>query len=577
MRHARAAIAALTTLSLVGAMASIGGAAQAATNGVGTSQVSTTVANVQLGTNGALLGVRLLGDDARSTIDSKVASSAEAFSRLTGLAISSDTVTDLKTLSSPPVESKQPGGDASVTTGSVDLSNPGGGVTVPSSVLSGSIGLAHLSSEAATTQAKSALSATLTNASVGGALASVAGVTSGLNTAAVATQSDSSRSIKVDQVVVVDLGSLLDGIGLDLPDLGVDTLTALLTELNTTVNGLNGAAVNAIVDDLQDEITTLSAAVTLPGGTVATAVDTINDLGTTLGIGTIIDSTTEAVIANPALTVTQQINALVDELQAALSDLLGDVLTTLDGLALLKVDSVDVGVTTKAADTVANSVHTISGKIGAITVGNAALGTVDVTQALADVNAKVTEVNNEIKGVLNGVDPGLGDMVTISVFERANGYGLSEANGYVKAVDGITGLKASVTPPTTLSTIVAAIQAAPSAEDVIVANGGTVPTALSDAMGTLGTTLNNNATPLGNGATVTIASINSSSEFAPQLAGTNSGGGPGDDNDRSLAATGSNDAIPMTAMALLLIALGLGFREWIRMPVPMRARGDGRG
>ena len=575
MRNARAAMAAVTTLSLVAAIASIGGAAQAATTGVGTSQVSTTVASLQLGTNGALLGVRLMGDDARSTIDSKVVSAAEAYSRFTGVSVSSDVVAAVKALSSPVVESKQPGGQASVTTGSINLSNPAPSVTptvtIPSTVLSGTIGLAHLSSEAAATQAKSALSATLTNASAAGGLASVAGVTSGLNTAAAAAQSDGSRSVKVDQVVVLDLASFLAGLGLPITDLPLPTALDVLDLLDTVVPGLgDGTAVQAVVDDLQAEVTSLTAQLTalapatpaLATGTIGTVVDAINNLGA----GTVIDSTTEAALADPAQTATDQLNDLIDLVQDALADVLAGVLSTLDGAPLLTVESVDVGVTTKAADTVANSSAGVTAKIGAVKVGTANIATVDLVEQLATINTKVTNVNNAVKGVLGGIDPGLADMVTVSVFERPTNKGVSEANGYVTAVDGITALKASVVPPSTLSTIISTIGQQTSIADDILGAGGTVPS-LSTSMATLGTTLNNTAAPLAGGAGVTIASINSTSNFAPQIAGL---GGPGDDDDRSLAATGSNDAVPMTAVALLLIALGLGFREWVRMPVPSR-------
>lgn len=581
MRNARAAIAALTTMSLVGAVASLGGAAHAATTGVGTSQVTTTVANLQLGTNGALLGVRLLGDDARSTIDSKVAAAAEAFSRFTGLAVTSDTVPDLKTLSSETLESRQPGGEPSVTKGSVNLSTPKTGVNIPPTVLSGTIGLAHLSSEAAATQAKSALSATLTNATVGGALVSVNGVTSSLNTAATSAQSDSSRSVKIDQVVVLDLGSLLSGLGLPLADLPVSIIQGLLTELQTTVVGLGApAVVNGLIDDLQAEVTSLvtqrdalaPATPPLVSGAIGTVVDTINDLG----LGTVIDSTTEAAIV-PLTTATDQLNALIDELQAALSDVLADVLATLDGAPLLQVDSVDVGVTTKAADTVANSAAGITAKIGAIKVGAADQGHVDLVDTLTTINTTVNGVNAQLKDTLKGIDPGLENLVTFSVFERATTTPVTEANGYVTATDGITALKAVVTPPAALATIVSGIQAQAGIADEIIAGGGTVPT-LSASMPTLGTTTGN-ATPLGGGATVTFGSVSGTSNFAPQVAGGGGGsGGPGTEDDRGLlSATGSNSTVPMTALALFLIALGLGFREWVRMPVPARIRDDGRG
>jgi hypothetical protein len=597
MRNARAAVAAITTMALAGAMASIG-TARAAATGVGTSQASTTVVDVELGPDGSLLGVRLLGDDARSTIDPKVAATAEAFSRFTALTVSSDTVDAVEALSSAPLESKQPGGEATVTKGSMDLSDPAGdgSVPVPPTVLDGNIGFAHLSSEAAGSQAKSAIGATLTDAAVAGDLLSVAGVTSGLNTAASSTQSSASRSVKIDQVVVLRLGSLLAGIGLPVEELPVPTVQDLLTELNTTVAGLGAdEEVNAIIDDLQAQIDGLAAdlAVLAPStpplasGAIGTVVDTINDLG----LGTIVDSSTEATIADPVATTTatEQLDALIDQLQGSLADVLETVLATLDGAPLLTVDSVDVGVTTKAADTVANSTHGITGSVSGIVVGSRAGTSIDATETVGDANAKVAGVNDQLKGALGQIHDDLEDLVTVSVLERAAAKGVSAANGYVTATDGVTAFKATVTPPSTLDTVTGDIKAqADGIAQQIADLAGTLPPLPQTAsMAAMGTTLDNDATPLGDGATVTLASMNGTSTYAAQFGGGGSGSGdgsgdgsgsgtadgPGTDRDRGLlAATGSNDALPMTAAALFLIALGLGLREWVRMPAPARTR-----
>lgn len=579
MRKIRTATAALTTMALVGAVTSLG-SARAATPGVGTSEVSTTVLDVQVGTDGSVLGIRLLGDDARSTIDPKVAA-GEAFSRLNGVTVSSKAV-DALNKSSGVSESKQPGGDADVTTGSVNLSQPADGVTIPSSVLTGTIGLANLASEVGTGQAKSAIEATLTNASLAGGLVTASGVTSTVGTEALAAQSAANRSVKADQLVVVDLGSLLTGLNIDLPDLSIATLASLLTTLNTTVGDVTGAQLTGVVADLQGDIDAVQGQITtlgttLAAGTVQSTADAINTLGATLGLGTIVTTDTVTTI-NGLSTTTAQLNALIDELQDVvteltdtLSGLISSVLTTLDNLALVKVTAVEVGVATKAADTVGNSAAGIVAKIGSISVGNVSYPGTDVIEKVEDVNAKVKSVNDTIKGVLGGVDPGLADMLTLSVFERAAGHGVSTADGYNKAVDGITALKATVKPPAALATIVSTIDAATGAGDVLASIGRTVP-ALSSTMKTLGTvTSTSTVGALSNGATVTVASLGNSSNFAPQVSGTGTGTGTGTEGPRNVtAATGSNSTVPLTAMAMLLIALGLGFREWVRMPAPRR-------
>jgi len=150
----------------------------------------------------------------------------------------------------------------------------------------------------------------------------------------------------------------------------------------------------------------------------------------------------------------------------------------------------------------------------------------------------------------------------------------------VKAVEGVTALRVTITPPSTVGEIVDAIVAAAGLDEAIAENDGTPPE-LDGTMGSLSTALGG-ARTLDDGGTVRIAQVLGTSEFKVSAAGTgsptNSGspgsGTPGEDN-RSLPATGRNSTLPLTALATLLVALGLGFREWIHMPVrfiPVRNR-----
>lgn len=587
MRKSRAAVAAFTTMTLLGAVTSLGSARASAT-GVGTSQVSTTVLDVQLGDDGAVLGIRLLGDDARATIDPKVAAGA-AHSRITPVAVSSDTVTALNK-SSGVKESKQPGGEADVTTGSVNLSEPADGVTVPSAVLSGTLGLANLASEAAANQAKAAIEAKLTNAAAAGGLLSVDGVTSTVASHALATESSSVRSVKADKVVVLDLGALLAGLNILITDLPLPVVADLLDTLETTVGTLTGAQLEAAVADLQadidavqDEIDALDALSALPG-TVEDTADTLNTIGATLGVGDLLtdDTVTDVTaITDPAA----QLDAVIDELQLVvdgltddLADLLDEIVATLDGLALLTVNTVEVSVTTKAADTEGNSVADVTAKIGGIEVGGKALPGVNLIDALSTIDATLDNVDTTIENSLKTVDSRLGSLVDVAVFERRTGHGVSTADGYTKAVDGITALRVAITPPAELADIITTITGtAGSLGDLLTSVGSTLPT-LDAAMRTLTTQTNtSSAGALGDGGTVRLASIDNSADFAPQLTtgpGGGTGTGTGTENPRnSLAATGANSTIPLTALAMLLIALGLGFREWVRMPAPRRLQG----
>lgn len=569
MRNVRAALAAALTLSLLAALTS--GPATAATTGVGTSSAETTVVGVDLGANGALLAVKLLGDSARGTIDPKVTSTAEAFSRITGLSV--DSSVNALDKSSGQLESKDPGGEKQVTQGSVNLTNPAPGVTVPSSVVSGTIGLTSLASNAAATKSTSTIAASLTNATVGGALASVDGVSSTLSATATDTASETNRSVKVDQVVVLDLGALLEGLGLSILDLPVDTVTALLDELDLDVGDVANDAVQAAIDDLQAEIAAFQAQlatppVTLPTTTIDDVIDLINDLD----VVTVPTSTGTAIGALP--TVTDQLNALIDQLQDVLATLLTQAALELDTAPLLSASALEATVATKAADTVAGSSTTRSATIGSITVGGITIPGTDLLKTVDQINATVAAIDAALGGALGEIAGDLDDLVTVKLFERTAGAGVSSAGGYVKAVEGLTVLRATVTPPATVTTIVDDIIALTGLDQAITDAGGTHPQ-LDAAMADLSLALGG-ARSLGGGGGVGIASLLGTSEFAPSTSGapgTGTGSGTPGEGNRSLPATGRNSTLPMTAFAMLLIALGLGFRQWIHMPVqPIRVR-----
>ncbi|HEX2039207.1 MAG TPA: hypothetical protein VHF47_05680 [Acidimicrobiales bacterium] len=569
MRNVRAAVAAALTLSLFAALSS--GPATAAATGVGTASAETTVVAVDLGSNGALLAVRLLGDDARGTIDPKVASAAEAFGRVTGLSV--DSSVDALDKSSGRLESKDPGGQKQVTQGSVNLANPAPGVTLPSAVVTGTIGLTSLSSNATATKSVSTIAGNVTNATLGGALAKLQGVSSTLTATAANTASETTRSVKVDQVVVLDLGAFLEGLGLSVLDLPVPTVTALLETLDLDVGSVAADAIVDTVEDLNATIDTVQAQVTtltntgLGSGTVGSVVTLVNNTP----LGTLIDTTTQATITN-ATQLIAELQAVIDELQATLSDLLIGAAEVLDGAPLLSVDGLEVTIGTKAADTTGNSSTTRSGKIGSVTVGGVTIPGVDLLATADKLKATVKSVTDELDGVLGTLDDDLAGMVSVVLFEEVAGAGVSTANGYVKAVQGITGLRATVTPPAALATIVDGILALPGVGDVIAAATGptSVPQldgAMDDLKVALGTTRS-----LGGGGSVRLAHVLGTSEFAAATSGTGgpgggTGGGTPGEADRSLPATGRNGTLPLTALATLLVALGLGFRNWVHMPV----------
>lgn len=564
MRLTRVAAAA-TSLLLLGASTTIGSAGAAST-GVGTSNTSTTVLDAALGNAGSLLDVQLLTDSAQSSIDSKTGAVPVAYSKLTAAQLSSQSVSALG-FTTPGLEARQPGGAADVNNAAIDLSAPAG-VALPAgfpTVLSGTIDPAHLTATVSD-GVKSSLTEALSKLSVAGGLLSANAVNNTSGTDSGTSAASSTRSATIDAVTVLDLGALLNGLGIPLPDLTIAQADGLISTLKTTVTGLDPAmTLQQTFDAVQSQITTLEAAIT-------SATDLINGDATsiidTTGLGGIIDTSTITTINGITTGVVDQTQAVIDALQAGLADLLGNALTALDAAPLLKLNGVDISVATKAADTVANSAATVTAKIGSISVGSVTIPGVDLLATADQINGTITTVTNTISGALNSVGVPVG-----STLETLTGivkigklldptHSVTSANGYTVANAGLTALSVTVTPPVDLSAIVSGVLAQVSGgtaiSSLITTAGGTVPT-LDTAMTTFNGLLGTGVTALGAGATVKAVQVLGNSEFKVVAAPTSTGG--------TLPLTGSN-ALRLAALGVLLVALGLGLGRWLDMPMP---------
>jgi len=205
--------AGVTIAALLGAVASTGTAGAATPTGVGTSKATDSILKVALGSNGSLLNLRLLGDDGAASIDPTVAKPSSASSGITA---------------------------------AVD-----------------------------TAGAKSGLDTTLKSVSVAGGLLALGG-TSNLGANALTGDADGLRGVNIPSVQVLNLGALLKGLGIDVTQLSLDTVTSLLNQLQATV-GVDGSslspnAVKALIDGITTQVTTLtgldpaSALSAVPGG-----------------------------------------------------------------------------------------------------------------------------------------------------------------------------------------------------------------------------------------------------------------------------------------------------------------------
>ena len=546
MRRMRAVLAATLTMAIVGAVAGAGSAG-AATTGAGTSKASTSVLQVALGNNGSLLNLRLLGDDSQSTIDPKVSTPA-AFTRLSPLTISS--AVQALNISLPTVEAKAPGGSSPVSSQAVDLSTPAS---------SGKVSAATLSATAAADAAKSGLNSSVDGIALVGGLLGLKSASSNLGTDALTAASDGTRGVKLDTLTVLDLGALLKLLGIDLANLPVSTVSGLLSKLQLPVAGLqNGVDLNTAVANVNAAINQVQSLLTTAGSTVDSTVS--NTVGGIIGgLGSTVGSTTGVTLpsAPTAGSAVSTLNATIDGLQNTLSGLLTNALSALDNASLLSVSGLEVGLTTKAADTVQNSAAGITAKLGTVNIGNLAIPGVDLGAAASQISALVNNVTSQLSGVLGTISPSLANLVSIKVLDQNKS--VSSAGGYTKALATLTGLTATIKPPADLANVVSTITAATNGVNDLLGTLGTAVPAVQTVTATLQTALGNVA-GLAGGGTVTVAQVSAESNFAPAAAGA-----PATPSSE-LPRTGQ-DGAPLAVLGVLLLGMSLALVRWLRRPV----------
>ncbi|MEA3019685.1 MAG: hypothetical protein QOI47_1209, partial [Actinomycetota bacterium] len=229
-------------------------AAAAEVHGVGTGSVSSTLLQVDVGKDGSVLSVRVLGDDGTSSIDPSKGAPSSSTS-LTPLKVSSGAVPALN-ITSPSVSTSSTGAEDKKTVSPAIPSNP---------AFTGSL-TANLSSIVDQVGARSGLAATLQNLSVAGGLLNVPSAKATLGTNAASVESMSTRSISIPSIEVLNLGAVLKGVGLPLDKLPLKALYDLLGGLGITLPDLSDpakvvASVNTAIDSLKGQTGALTTAI----------------------------------------------------------------------------------------------------------------------------------------------------------------------------------------------------------------------------------------------------------------------------------------------------------------------------
>jgi hypothetical protein len=570
MRLFRPLSAALATTVL--AAGAFTGPAAAQTAGVGTSLTSTKVLTAQLGDNAQLLDLVLLGDEARSTIDPAVAV-PQASSKLTALSVKTAIV---------------PGNPINVTQGVAEARSDGAnevpiaatGFAVPAlpaqlaPVLSGNLDAGKLTASLTNGVAASGLNTSLSDIKAVGGLISLDSLKSSLDSSSSGATSSALRGASVTNLNVLDFSALLQGLGLPLGELTPAQVVALVDSLGaqtglplpsgaTTVTGAL-AQLNAAIDDLQSAVTSAAAqsqpVTQVVDQTTTTLLGTVNGL---TGLNVTLPTDTTTLVSD----VTATLNAAINELQGLINDLYAKGLQALENLSLLRLEGVEVGVTTKAVDTVEGSVASVTGKIGKVHIGGLTLDGIDLAGPIATVNANVAAINTKLGEVLSLVDPGLANLVKVSVLDKATS--IVSEGGYVRSRAGITAASATITPPANLAAIVKSITDQVGVAQTLVAASVPVP-ALSSVMNDLAASLNLATSALTSPAKVSIASVLSASDFKVAATTSAAPGTPG--GSPALPRTGGGSDLFL--FGGLAAVLALAIRRFGRTPATKAVRID---
>ena len=553
--------AAATALSLVAGVATMG-TANAATPvvGYGTTQSTSSLVDVNLG---SLLHLRLLPDDAKATID-PASGVKSAVSQLSLLDVTSSLLPHAVTIPSPPMIAQTPG-NGSVAGPAVNV-----GSLLPAAIASGGLLPSTLTSLVDAAGAHTGLVASLADINLLGGLVNLHAVDSTLGGGALTGDSDATRSLNLGALSVLNLGSLLNGLGINLANLKIPMVSNILDTLKIGVPGVpTGSSFAGQSALLQTTITQLGALLALNGNNpLSNLLNTVT--GTVAGGSQLTNVNGLLGALNiPLLTADSSpfsaVTGLISTLQGTLGGLLGNGLKALNDITLLKFGGLELGANTKAVDSVKGSAAGVIGKLGSISVGGLNLPGLDLSSTLSLVTGTLNTLNDTLSSVLGPL--GLGNLVHVGFFDKASNNGVTTSGGYVRSLAGITGLNISINPPADLLGLLGnggALSGVGGIGSVIGSLNSVVPTLTSGIAG-LNSLLPAGSGLLGvltNGASIKIADVSAGSNFAsPSVANPAIPVGT-----TSLPRTGTNTAA-ILAIGMLFAAVGIGGRRFLRRRV----------
>lgn len=598
MQRRRATAAALG-VSLLALAATNLPTAGAVDTGVGSSTGRAEALHLNIG--GGALELRLLAEESTTTNDDP----AGASDRVVPLTVSSSLLPQLSALTLPPVEVASTGPEDAKTAPGADLAALTSAAGLPA-VLGGTIDATSLRAVVdATTGALAAATGGASNLSVLGGILQVGRIDGLLGSTAAPTAAGANRGLTIDSIELLDLGAVLQLLGLSPADLPLDVAADLLASLGlplpgglsadalvAQVQGLlaNAGNVPATIDTLNAQIDALLAQAagvqaqltTLVSGGACQLVGGIPVLG-----GAVCDQITAlqgqlSGINSQVAALRAQVTTLLNQVAGLLAPITGIVEGLLDGLEdapLVVIEDLVVGVAAQATDTLEASTADVAASVGAVRIGTLplpgvdALGTVDQLVALGD------QLTGAVGGILATIDPSLAGLVDIGLFEKSTSIRTEGDQNIAEAL--LTGLHVDLTPPD-LCGLLTRLGAADTIGGLLETVGGTLgtlPLPVTDVLGDLGSVVQ--CTPTA-GATeskalvdgvaaaltqplsLDVLTVSGRGAFAAvptQVPGAPTPGTPG--TNPVLPRTGSSDVVLLT-LGVLAATAALGLRRVAR-------------
>lgn len=526
--------------------------ASAATPGVGTTVGSLEVLSLDVG---ELLELDLLTDFAAANTDPDV-DDAGAAAALKALVVDALVLPEPVELGVLDVSS-----DGEEKTASNDASDLPAELAA---VLSGSVLPASLLAALNEPGAVSTTAAGITDLDILGGIAGIDATQLGIAANSLVEQADGSRRLVIDNLTVLELGDLLEGLGIPLGALPLDLILELIDSLGLTdqlgavLDGLGVPLDLATLDpaailDAIEGLLVLDQGLASAGtdeGLVCEAVDGfLGDLPTLPTLpGDIL----------PDVIGTEDVCDSVEDILAALpigTDVLDTVLALLADTALLELNALDVSIVTKATDSLETSAAEITATLGGINAAGLEIPEVDVAQAIATATAQLDDV-------LALIDPVLDDLGLLDIGLLEQDAGVTEEDDAIVSQASFTGLRVDVAglSDLDLGTVL---------DNLGVVNGvlpeGSIGDLLGDDVlapitGLLEVEGLDAVSALSDGLSLRVASLGQQSTFTEVLnnTATPTPAAP------ELPQTGSNDAL-MLALAAIAAGGALGIRRVVRI------------